>query len=150
MTAITKSAIERYLGRCLHESIKSCDKNPALIFSGCPETTQLAARVAAALDIEFMVLQGKVRTWDGKTVDHIWVELPSLDLRIETNPSQVLGLPTFAIVLDRSYDEDRYSGQFENLEFLRRVTERGEEFYSRMAEDVARCVAARSRKRGKK
>ncbi len=149
-TSLPKSAIERFLGRCLHEAIKSCNKNPALIFSGCPETTQLAARTAAALGLEFTVIQGKVRTWDMKVVDHLWVELPELDLRIETNPSQVLGLPTFAIVLDRSYDEDRYSGQFENMEFLRRVTERGEEFYSKMAEDVARCVAARFRKQNKK
>jgi hypothetical protein len=143
---LTKMAVGRHLGVCINEAIESCARNPLLIFSGCPETTQLAARAADRLGLEFVVLRGKARTWDNEVVDHIWVELPELDLRIETNASQIMGLPTFVIVLDASYRADRYLDAFENMEFLERVTGRGEEFYGLLAENVARCVMARSRK----
>jgi hypothetical protein len=114
-----------------------------MIFPGGLETTQLAAWAADALGLEFMVLQGKVRTWDGKVVDHVWVELPELDLRIETNASQVMGIPVFVIVLDLPYGADRYRDAFENMGILSRVTKKGEEFYGRMAKDVAACVWSR-------
>lgn len=140
---LTKRLVEKHLGPCLNEAIESCGRNPLLIFSGCPETTQLAARTAAALDLEFVVMQGKARTWDHQVVDHVWVELPELDLRIETNASQIMGLPTYVIVLDLDYRSDRYSKAFENMEFLERVTEKGEKFYARLANDVADCVRAR-------
>lgn len=143
---LTKREVEKYLGRCLNSAVNSCAKNPTLIFSGCPETTQLAARASDALRLEFVVVQGKVKTWDHKIVDHLWVELPELELRIETNASQVLGLPTFVIVLDLSYHADRYSDAFENMEFLKRVTVDGEKFYGRLAKDVAACVRSRSRR----
>lgn len=144
---LTKKAVEKHLGPCINQAIDSCARNPTLIFSGCPETTQLAARVADALGLEFMVYQGKVITWDQNIVDHIWVELPELDLRIETNASQVMGLPTFVIVLDLDYRADRYLDPFENMEFLDRVTEKGEKFYTSMAADVVDCVVGLSRKK---
>lgn len=143
---LTKKVVERHLGICINKVIQSCAKDPVLIFSGCPETTQLAARVADRLGLEFVVVQGKARTWDNNIVDHIWVEIPDLDLRVETNASQIMGLPTFVIVLDTSYRADRYFDAFENMEFLERVTEKGEEFYGNLAEEVARCVLSRSRK----
>lgn len=139
---LTARAVDRHLGPCLNNAIESCARDPLLIFSGCPETTQLAARTAAALGLEFVVVQGKVRTWDNQVVDHIWVELPEIGLRIETNASQVMGLPTFVIVLDLPYNADRYMDAFENMEFLARVTKKGEEFYGRLAKDVAGCVMA--------
>jgi hypothetical protein len=140
---LTKKAVERHLGPCLNKAIQSCAKDPTLIFSGCPETTQLAARAAYVLGLDFLVVQGKARTWDNNVVDHIWVELPDLDLRIETNASQMIGLPTFTIVLDQSYRADRYFDAYENMEFLERVTAEGEEFYGRLAEDVAKCMRSR-------
>jgi hypothetical protein len=144
---LPKRAVERHLGVCVNEAIESCARNPLLIFSGCPETTQLAARAADRLGLEFVVVQGKARTLDNEVVDHIWVELPELGLRIETNASQMMGLPTFVIVLDLAYRADRYFDAFENMAFLERVTEKGDDFYGRLAEDVARCVRARSQKK---
>lgn len=143
---LTKRAVERNLGPCLNKAIESCDMNPTLIFSGCPEATQLAARVAFELGFEFSVVQGKVRTFDDQVVDHIWVELPDLELRIETNASQVMGLPTFVIILDLPYHADRYSDTFLNMEFLERVTPAGEKFYRRLAKKVVACMMERSRK----
>lgn len=145
MKPVTKKAMDRHLSICMNDAIWKCAKDPTLIFSGCPEATQLAARVVDRLGHAFVVVQGKAITWDKNVVDHIWVELPELGLRIETNASQILGIPTFVQVLDLSFHPERYRDAFENMEFLERVTEKGEEFYSRMAERIARCVRAKGK-----
>lgn len=137
---VSKKAMDRYLSVCMNDAIWKCDKNPTLIFSGCPEAAQLAARVVDRLGYEFVVLQGKAITWDQNVVDHIWIEIPELDLRVETNASQILGIPTFVQVLDTDFHAERYRDAYENMVFLERVTKEGERFYSAMADRIARCV----------
>lgn len=144
--AVTKRMLEMHLSVCMNNAIWACAKDPTLIFSGCPEATQLAARVVDRLGHAFMVFQGKAITWDKNVVDHIWVELPELELRIETNASQILGIPTFVQVLDVAFHPERYRDAFENMAFLERVTEKGEEFYGAMADKIARCVRTRARR----
>jgi len=139
-TSIKK--MELTLARCLHEAVRGCAKNPLLIFSGCPETTQLAARVVMKLGYEPVVVRGKARTAEGPMVHHIWVEIPELDLRVETNPSQIFGVPAFAMVLATEDFEDRYFPEVEDPGFLERVTKAGERFYSKLADKVVRCVRA--------
>jgi hypothetical protein len=78
-------------------------------------------------------------------VDHVWVEVPGLGLRIETNPSQILGVPQFIMVLDLDDQADRYQDGVESMERLEQVTPEGEKFYRDLAEEVSRCVRKRSR-----
>jgi hypothetical protein len=133
----------------MNRAIWECPQDPSIVFRGCPETTQLAWRTADALGfgIDAVVMQGKGKdAEDDRWVDHIWVEIPSLRLRIETNASQILGRPQFVEVLDLSDFEERYRDGFEHMEFLERVTEEGEDFYWNLAKGVARCVQRRLHK----
>jgi len=138
---LSSKKMELTLARCLHQAIRGCAENPLLIFSGCPETTQLAARVVMKLGYQPIVMRGKARTFEGPLVTHIWVEIPELDLRVETNPSQIFGVPSFAMVLGTEDFEDRYFPEGEDPAFLERVTEAGERFYSKLAGKVVRCMS---------
>lgn len=145
--AATRQDIERHFSICMNRAIRACAKDPTLIFSGCPETSQLAWRALdnLGLGLDAVMLQGKARSWDGTWVDHVWVEVPGLGLRIETNPSQILGVPQFIMVLDLDDQADRYQDGVESMERLEQVTPEGEKFYRDLAEEVSRCVRKRSR-----
>jgi hypothetical protein len=131
--------VSRKLDTCLNDAIWP----NLVIFKGCLNVTQLAARVVEYLGYEAVVMQGRAREWDTRrTVDHIWVEIPELDLGIETNPSQVLGLsvPTLVLPLHRFR---KFTGRFERPEALCMVTPAGAQFFDQLARDVAACVRAR-------
>lgn len=147
---VTRETLLRHLSVCLNLAIRSCAKDPTLVFPGCPEITQLAWRVADRLGfgLEAVVIQGKGREAEtNRWVDHVWVELPEAGIRIETNASQILGLPQFVAVLDINEFSERYKDSYENMEVLDRVTREGEEFYGQLAEDIARCVTAKANKK---
>lgn len=141
--------LEANLGACLNRAIRGCAKDPTLIFPGCPEIAQLAWRALDALGfgLDAVIVQGRAMVSDGGGwVDHIWIEIPKLELRVETNASQILGMPMFVAVMDLTENEERYRDAFENMEILDRVTAEGEKFYGRMAGNVARCVMSRASK----
>jgi len=136
-----------HLGFCMNSAIWECPQDPAVIFRGCPETAQLAWRTMDALGhgLDAVVIQGKGKESEtGRWVDHVWVELPVLGLRIETNASQILGMPLFVQVLDIRENDDRYRDGFEHMEILDRVTPAGDRFYSGLAQEIAACVRKRS------
>lgn len=145
--AASRQTIERHFSICMNRAIRACAKDPTFIFSGCPETSQLAWRALddLGLGLDAVILQGKALAADGNWVDHIWVEIPKLGLRIETNPSQILGVPQFIMVLGLEDQADRYRDARENMERLDQVTPEGEEFYGEMSRKVAQCVRKRSR-----
>lgn len=130
--------VEERLAQCLGRAVLS----NSVVFEGCPSVTQLAARVVYYLGYEPEVVQGRARTFDGKVVDHVWVEIPELDLGIETNPSQIRGLPHEQVpvmVVDLSYF-NRNTNTFDRQSLLDQITPAGEKFFSRLAKQVAKCV----------
>lgn len=145
---VSRKALLNHFSICLNKAIvESCPKDPTTIFRGCPETTQLAWRAMDALGfgLEAVVIQGKGLTWkDPHWVDHIWVELPEQQIKVETNAWQILGQPRFAAVIDIEDFASRYRGGFENMELLDRLTPDGQKFYGRLAEGIAKCVRARA------
>ena len=131
--------IKRWLGFCLNEAVWS----NRIIFKSCLTVTQLAARAVEHLGYEAVIMQGRAREWDtGRTVDHIWVEIPELGIGVETNPSQVLDLavPTLVLPLHRF---QKFIGRFERPEALCMVTPEGAKFFDQLARDVAVCVRAK-------
>lgn len=145
---VSRKLLEERLSRCLNQAIQKACPDPTMIFRGCPETTQLAWRALDALGfgLEAVIVQGKaLEAASGRWVDHIWVELPETGLRIETNASQILGLPQFVQVQDLEDFTERYKDTFERMELLEGVTREGERFYSDMAKKVAACVKSNRR-----
>lgn len=146
---VSRKTLLDHFSICLNKAIiDSCPKDPTTIFSGCPETTQLAWRAMDRLGfgLEAVVVQGEALTWKNPHwIGHIWVELPEERIRVETNAWQILGQPRFAAVIDISEFEERYREPFEHMEFLDRVTSHGEKFYGRLANGIAKCVRSRAR-----
>jgi hypothetical protein len=130
------SRVERWLDFCLGSAIRP----NLMIFTGCRSVTMLTARVVEYLGYEAVVMQGRAREWDTKRrVAHIWVEIPELGIGVETNPSQVLGLPVLALVLPLARFK-KHTHQFERPEILCEVTPEGEKFFDQLAQEVATCV----------
>jgi hypothetical protein len=130
------SRVERWLDLCLDRAIRP----NLIIFTGCRNVTMLTARVVEYLGYEAVVMQGRAREWDTKRrVAHIWVEIPELGIGVETNPSQVLGLPVLALVLPLARFK-KHTHQFERPEILCEVTPEGEKFFDQLAQEVATCV----------
>jgi hypothetical protein len=113
-----------------------------------PEVAHLAARAVARLGYEPVIVVGRGQTSDGKIIGHVWVEIPELDLGIETNPSQMRGISTaaavFPLVEFEDYERfgvypdvlDEIGPGFERLF----ITEAAERFYNKLAVQVAACV----------
>jgi len=132
----TPRRVERWLDFCLGSAIRP----NLIIFTGCRNVTMLTARVVEYLGYEAVVMQGRAREWDTKRrVAHIWVEIPELGIGVETNPSQVLGLPVLALVLPLARFK-KHTHQFERPEILCEVTPDGERFFDQLAQEVAACV----------
>lgn len=142
MKKVGKKTIERYLGLCLSKAIRSCSPNPTTIFSGCPEVAQLSALVLDRLGYTYHVIRGRAQTPDQGWVHHFWIEIPELDLKIETNPSQIFGMPIFALVMDLDSVPYIYKAEADYPELLERMTPTGQKFYSKLADQVAACVTS--------
>ena len=138
--------IEERLGRCLGNAIRTCMVPQH--FKGCPEIAFVAARAVERLGHEAIIVVGRGRTSTGEIVGHVWVEIPMLDLGIETNPSQMRGEPRVAAVLDIE-DFEAYETIGYYPEVLAQIgpgaerlllTEAAERLYDKLADRVARCV----------
>src|SRR4029077_10723233 len=142
----SKTALLGRFAGCIGKVIKDC---ASVIFVGCPQVTQLVVVVFYKRGYEPVVRTGKVRGWDGKPVTHIWVEVPELGIRVETNPSQILGLPVSATVTPIEHDARRYEDGrvLENwAEFpALLLTPAGEAYFDRMSDEVLLCLAKRSK-----
>jgi hypothetical protein len=140
--------IETRLGRCLGNAIRTCMVPQH--FKGCPEIAHVAARAVERLGYEAIIVVGRGRTSTGEVVGHVWVEIPMLDLGVETNPSQMRGAPMLAMVVDIDEFSDyetigyypevlqqiRDPGSIERL----LVTDAADRLYNKLANEVAHCV----------
>lgn len=140
MKQADRRVIIRRLSLCLNKAIRGCAPDSTTIFSGCPEVAQLTALVLYRLGYDYVLVRGTALTSQGDRVHHFWIELPGLGLRVETNPSQILGIPSFAAVLDLEVQADRYDAEAEYPELLELMTPAGAAFYGRLAKQVASCV----------
>jgi hypothetical protein len=141
----TDALVEKHLARCLSQAVRGCASNPTLIFSGCAEVAQLAALVLDRLGYTYHVLLGKAYTFEGQWVGHFWIEIPD-KFRIETNPSQILGIPAFAAVLPIDVQAKRYKPSGNYPELLERFTPAGHQFFSKLADQVSACIKRRRTK----
>lgn len=139
--------LKERLGRCLGNAIRTC-----LVpqhFKGCPEIAHVAARAVERLGYEAIIVVGRGRTSTGEVVGHVWVEIPMLDLGVETNPSQMRGVPVTAMVVDIDDFEDYETvGYYPEVLVQVRdpsiarllVTEAANRLYNKLADQVAACV----------
>jgi hypothetical protein len=134
----------RWLSSCMGRVILAC---PRCIFVGCPETAYLAHVVLEKLGIEHMIKTGPVPTHEGRPVQHIWLEIPGYSLRVETNPSQILGWPIPVHVMPDSYREELYQ-EGEILDgFPIHPTPEGMAFYDRVSDQVVTCYNKKTKRR---
>ncbi|MEX2717472.1 MAG: hypothetical protein Q6370_014320 [Candidatus Sigynarchaeota archaeon] len=138
--------LRKRLGRCLSKVIRTCPVPQH--FKGCPEIAHVAARAVERLGYEAIIVVGRGRAFTGEIVGHVWVEIPMLGLGIETNPSQMRGIPVIAMVSDiddfADYETIGYYPEVlhkigPGVERLL-VTEAASRLYDRLAEQVANCV----------
>lgn len=148
--AMPRNSTDVFLRRfpdCIGEAIKQCS---AVVFAGCPQVTQLVVMSLYKLGYEPVVRTGKVRTWEGEPVTHVWVELPDAGLRIETNPSQIFGLPVSILMTSIQRGLDRYKNGkvLENWsEFpALLLTPEGEAYFDKLSDQVVSCLS-KERKR---
>jgi len=122
-----------------------------VIFVGCPQATQLIVPALYKLGHDPVILTGEVMTWEGKEVRHIWIEMPDLGLRIETNPSQILGWPVVATVMPLEEDAERYEDAtpLDNWEQFPALvmTPAGKAYFGRMSDQVVACFLGRIKKK---
>jgi hypothetical protein len=139
--------IETRLGRCLSNAIRTCPVPQH--FKGCPEIAHVAARAVERLGYEAIIVVGRGQTVTGEIVGHVWVEIPTLDLGVETNPSQMHGAPMLAMVVDiEDFEAYETVGYYpEVLQQIRDasaarllVTDAADRLYNKLADQVATCV----------
>jgi hypothetical protein len=144
---VSPRKLKERLGRCLSNAIRTCSVPQH--FKGCPEIAHVAARAVERLGYEAIIVVGRGRTSTGEIVGHVWVEIPMLDLGIETNPSQMHGIPVTAMVVGiDEFDAYETVGYYpEVLQQIRDpsiarllVTEPAARLYDKLAGQVARCV----------
>lgn len=133
---------------CVTAVMNGCS---SVIFVGCPQVTQLVVPALYKLGENPVVLTGKVRTKEGNRVTHIWVELPDRGLRVETNPSQILGWPLSVIVFPMELKAGLYAKGVPIEEWERfpalAMTPAGVAFFDRMSDQVIDCFLGKSLKR---
>lgn len=137
--------LEERLDRCLGNAIRTC-----LVpqhFKGCPEIAHVAARAVERLGYEAIIVVGRGQTSTGEVVGHVWVEIPMLDLGVETNPSQMRGVPVTAMVVDiDDFADYETVGYYPDVLTQIRdpsrlyVTEAADRLYNKLADQVAACV----------
>jgi len=126
---------------CIDKMIWGCHSDPTMYFTGCMDVTQLAARVLLRLGYGPRIMQGKALSKEGRPVGHVWIEIPEVGLRVETNPSQILGMPRIWVwVTDQEENADLYDPEGENPELLERVTPEGERFFGSLVNKVLACI----------
>lgn len=143
----SREALLEWFGPCISKAIGKC----LTIFRGCPQVTQLVVPTLHKLGYEAIVLTGKVSTYHGDRVTHIWVEVPELGLRVETNPSQILGWPSMAVVMPIEEETERYEDatQLEDWNHFPALfmTPAGEAYFDRMSDKVIACLHDRAKKK---
>lgn len=119
-------------------------ENP-LIFVGCPEISNLVYRVFDKLGYDPEVKTGKVEMWNGRDIQHAWIEVDGWV--VETNPSQIFALPLEHSVIKvmpknvwyfRTNPRDILDAR--GYAFMTQ-TEAGEKFLNNMAEEIAKKMS---------
>lgn len=138
----------RSFAGCIGKAIQRC---AAVIFVGCPQVTQLVVFSLLKLGYQPVVRTGEVLTWEREPVTHVWVELPEADIRIETNPSQIFGLPVSVLVTSIQQGADRYKDGkvLENwAEFpALLLTPAGEAYFDKLSDQVVSCLSKKSKRK---
>lgn len=125
----------RNLIECAEGKIKS---NPT-VYAGCTESGILLGKVFDKLGIKWERKFGEVSTVEGKRVYHCWLE--ANDIVIETNPSQILGLPKGALAVHKDLWQ-KVTEPKEEIEIFPHAVEptpAGHRFYDREAEQILQC-----------
>lgn len=104
----------------------------------------LIGRVLDRLGMPYQRKFGKVRTIRGERVYHCWLE--TNDVVIETNPSQILGLPKGALAIEKDIWQ-RLTEPKEEPGILPEIvpTEAGKVFYEREAEQILQCYRGKAK-----
>jgi hypothetical protein len=145
MPVPTKKDIIKNFDICISQFVRAC---PSGIVVGCPQVAIVAAKALFELGLQPNIMAGKGVLRNGHQVDHIWVEIPEYDLRIETNPSQIFGYPLVALTDEREkyaarYKKARIVESPENYPALA-LTESGQDFFDYAAEEVVHCFRRRT------
>jgi hypothetical protein len=110
------------------------------VFVGCPQVANLAHYALRKLGLDPVFMFGAVPAADGNSVHHIWVEVPDLGIRVETNPSQILGWPVFVYTMALDERAEIYSNAEvvdENFPAIG-MTFTGVRFFDRLSDEVVR------------
>jgi len=124
-----------------------CAKEPIwrerIVIVGCNEVSEVTLRVLRRPGLRPRAYAGFVTTFDKKRIAHTWVEVD--DYVIETNPSQILGIPyelTPIMWEPRAGWEEKTRPKmrepYENGVLL--LTPSGENFYNSLVEEIIRCM----------
>lgn len=119
---------------CAEGKIRS---NP-VVYAGCAESSVLLGKTLDKLGVPWERKFGQVTTIRGEIVYHCWLE--TNDIVIETNPSQILGLPKGALAIEKDIWQ-RLTKPKEKTEILPRIepTPAGHRFYETEADQILRC-----------
>lgn len=138
----------RSFAGCVGNAIKQC---AAVVFVGCPQVTQLVVFSLLKLGYNPVVRTGKVLTWEREPVTHVWVELPEEGVRVETNPSQIFGLPVYVLVTSIEQGADRYKAGkvLENWAKFPALllTPEGEAYFDKLSDQVVSCLSKKAKRK---
>jgi len=132
----------RKLIKCASPRIRS----EPIIYAGCLESSMLLTRILDKLNVPYQRAFGTVETSQGEQVHHCWLEVG--DVVLETNPSQVLGLPAGALAMEKSTWQELSKAKPEADIFPQRFepTPAGKQFYDKAAESIIRCFKGKEDK----
>jgi len=119
---------------CAQDKIRT---NP-IVYAGCAESSVVLGKLLDKLGIPWERKFGKVTTIRHERIYHCWLE--TKDIVIETNPSQIIGIPKGALAIEKDIWQ-RLTKPEEEPGILPRIepTPAGHRFYDVEVEQILRC-----------
>lgn len=127
----------------LVENIRDIIYREEVVLTGCNEISELVLRTLQKLGLEPKLKKSMVDTFDGKRVSHVWVEVG--DSIIETNPSQMFGIPySVSPIMLKSkvrWSERTNPGEVDPFEGIRfSLTQEGETYFDKLSDELVSMI----------